>query len=82
MATLSVTLDEATVVRLDALATQTGHSRERILGDALKSYVEFETAQITKIKEGIAQADRGEFVTEQELDAIEREVGARVAKAS
>lgn len=77
-AAFTIRLDDEMLAKLDALAADTDRSRSWIAAKAIESYVELNAWQIAKIKEGIAQADRGEFATEEELDAIEAELQARI----
>jgi predicted transcriptional regulator len=74
--TIEVELDEAQVARLDVLAAETNQPRNQLLKEAIERFVAFQSAQIAHIKEGIAQLDRGEHATEEELDAIEAELDA------
>lgn len=80
-AAFTIRLDDEMLAKLDALAADTDRSRSWIAAKAIESYVELNAWQIAKIKEGIAQADRGEFATEEELDAIEAELQARIDAA-
>jgi predicted transcriptional regulator len=80
-AAFTVRLDDEMLAKLDALAADTDRSRSWIAAKAIESYVELNAWQIAKIKEGIAQADRGEFATEEELDGIEAELQARIDAA-
>ena len=80
-AAFTIRLDDEMLAKLDALAADTDRSRNWIAAKAIESYVELNTWQIAKIKEGIAQADRGEFATEEELDEIEAELQARINAA-
>jgi predicted transcriptional regulator len=77
-AAFTIRLDDEMLAKLDALAADTDRSRSWIAAKAIESYVELNAWQIAHIKEGIAQADRGEFATEEELDAIEAELQARI----
>lgn len=77
-AAFTIRLDDEMLAKLDALAADTDRSRSWIAAKAIESYVELNAWQVAAIKEGIAQADRGEFATEQELDAIEAELQARI----
>ena len=77
-AAFTIRLDDETLAKLDALANDTDRSRSWLAAKAIENYVELNAWQIAKIKEGIAQADRGEFATEEELDAIERELQAQI----
>jgi predicted transcriptional regulator len=81
-AAFTVDLDEATLARLEAIAKSRSLPRDRVVQEALEAFLEFEEAQIARIKEGIAQADRGEFATDEELDAIEAEIEALTQRRS
>jgi predicted transcriptional regulator len=80
-AAFTIRLDDETLAKLDALAADTDRSRNWLAARAIENYVELNSWQIARIKEGIAQADRGEFATEEELDAIEAEIQARIDSA-
>ncbi|CAN7697163.1 CopG family ribbon-helix-helix protein [Bosea sp. LjRoot237] len=78
-AAFTIRLDGETLAKLDALAADTDRSRNWLAAKAIEAYIELNAWQIAHIREGIAQADRGEFATEEELDAIETELQARIA---
>jgi predicted transcriptional regulator len=75
---VTVEIDEALMLRLDALVEETKRSRDLLIREAIEQYVSFEATQIVQIREGMAQLDRGEFATEAELDAIEAEIESLV----
>lgn len=77
-AAFTIRLDDETLAKLDALAADTDRSRNWLAAKAIQDYVELNAWQIARIKEGIGQADRGEFATEEDLDAIERELLAKI----
>jgi predicted transcriptional regulator len=77
-AAFTIRLDDEKLAKLDALAADMDRSRSWIAARAIEDYVALNAWQIAHIKEGIAQADRGEFATEEELDAIEAELQARI----
>ncbi|RDJ20594.1 ribbon-helix-helix protein, CopG family [Bosea caraganae] len=77
-AAFTIRLDDETLAKLDALAADTDRSRSWLATKAIQDYVELNAWQIAHIKQGIAQADRGEFATEEELDAIEQELLAKI----
>jgi len=77
-AAFTIRLDDETLAKLDALAADTDRSRNWIAAKAIQDYVELNAWQIQRIKEGIAEADRGEFATEEELDAIEAKLQAMI----
>lgn len=69
-AAFTIRLDDEMLAKLDALAADTDRSRNWIATKAIESYVELNAWQIARIKEGIAQADRGEFATDEEVSAV------------
>ena len=77
-AAFTIRLDDEMLARLDALAADTDRSRNWIAAKAIESYIELNAWQIEQIKAGLAEADRGEFVTEADLDAIEAEIQAKI----
>lgn len=77
-AAFTIRLDDETLAKLDALAADTDRSRNWLATKAIENYIELNAWQIERIKEGIAQADRGEFATEEELDAIEAKLQAMI----
>ncbi|AMJ62114.1 CopG family ribbon-helix-helix protein [Bosea sp. PAMC 26642] len=77
-AAFTIRLDDEKLAKLDALAADMDRSRSWIAAKAIENYVELNAWQIARIKEGIAQADRGEFATEEELDAIEVKLQALI----
>ena len=77
-AAFTVRIDDEMLAQLDALAVDTDRSRNWLAAKAIENYVELNAWQIARIKEGIAEADRGEFATEEELDAIEAKLQALI----
>jgi len=77
-AAFTIRLDDEMLAKLDALAADTDRSRNWIAAKAIESYVELNAWQIEQIKAGLAEADRGEFATEAELDEIEAEIQAKI----
>ncbi|WP_377843196.1 CopG family ribbon-helix-helix protein [Bosea sp. UC22_33] len=79
-AAFTIRLDDEMLAKLDALAADTDRSRNWIAAKAIESYIELNAWQIEQIKAGLAEADRGEFVTEADLDAIEAEIQAKIGQ--
>ncbi|UZF91154.1 CopG family ribbon-helix-helix protein [Bosea sp. NBC_00550] len=77
-AAFTIRLDDEMLAKLDSLAADTDRSRSWIAAKAIESYVELNAWQIEQIKAGLAEADRGEFVSEADLDAIEAEIQAKI----
>lgn len=69
-AAFTIRLDDETLAKLDALAVDTDRSRNWLAAKAIENYVELNTWQIARIKEGVAEADRGAFATDQEVEAV------------
>lgn len=69
-AAFTIRLDDEMLAKLDALAADTDRSRSWIAAKAIESYVELNAWQIARIREGIAEADRGEFATPDEVEAV------------
>lgn len=80
-AAFTIRLDDETLAKLDALAADTDRSRNWIATKAIENYVELNAWQIEQIKAGLAEADRGEFVSEADLDAIEAEIQAKIDRS-
>lgn len=55
--------------RLAQIATQAGTDPERLVKDAALRLLHEDTRFRAAVREGIAQADRGEFIEEEEMDA-------------
>lgn len=77
-AAFTIRLDDEMLAKLDALAADTDRSRSWLATKAIETYVELNAWQVEQIKAGLAEADRGEFVTEADLDAIEAEIQAKI----
>ena len=54
------------------LAQQTERSRSWLVSRAVQEYVSLNEWQIARIKEGIADADRGDFASDEEMARIWR----------
>ncbi|WP_353185764.1 CopG family ribbon-helix-helix protein [Bosea sp. (in: a-proteobacteria)] len=69
-AAFTIRLDDEMLAKLDALAADTDRSRNWIAAKAIQDYVELNAWQIQRIREGIAEADRGAFATDEEVEAV------------
>jgi predicted transcriptional regulator len=69
-ATLSFRTDEDIRDRLDRLAGTRQRDRSFLINEAIDRYLELNDWQETQIRAGIEQADRGEFATEEEVEAV------------
>ena len=62
--------------RLDKYAALAGQSKATIAANALSDYLDWRIPQIENLKLAIAAADRGEFATDTEVDAVFKKYGA------
>lgn len=62
--------------RLDAYAEMVGQSKATIAANAISDYLDWRIPQTEALKEAIAAADRGEFASDEEVDAVFRKYGA------
>lgn len=61
-------VDSATAESLDALAERLDRSRAWIVAKAIATYVEEKTEFLDFIKEGEDALDRGEFLTQEQME--------------
>ncbi|OYW68262.1 MAG: CopG family transcriptional regulator [Bosea sp. 12-68-7] len=69
-AAFTIRLDDQMLAKLDALAADTDRSRSWLAAKAIENYVELNAWQIARIKDGIAEADRDEFASDEEVEAV------------
>lgn len=69
--------DPAKLEALDKLAQSMDRSRNWIVNRAIDRYIAEQSWQIGQIMEGIAQADRGEFASDEEVRAAFARFGAK-----
>lgn len=66
-ANVSFRADASKVESLDALATALDRDRSYVLNEAISAYLELYQWQMRHIKEGLRQADAGEFATDEDV---------------
>ncbi len=69
-AAFTIRTSPETMQRLNQLATQVDRSRNYLANQALEEFLELRAWQLGKTQEGIAAAERGEFVPDQEMERI------------
>lgn len=74
--TINVCLPEALYNQIEELTKATARTKSFVAIDALTNYVQRESWQIRDIHEGIAQADAGEFATDDQVKAVFAKYGA------
>ena len=68
--------------RLDKLAKATARSRASLAAEAVRQYVELNEWQIAAIREGVREADAGQFIDHARLKAKwEKRLAAALDKA-
>lgn len=69
-AILSLRVPQEVKEQLCKLAKATHRSQSFLGSDAIRRYVELESWQIAEIQQAIAEADGGDFATDDELNAV------------
>jgi predicted transcriptional regulator len=67
--TISFRMDSKKKEALDAVAESLGRDRTYVLSEAIEAYLDIHRWQLGHIREGLRQADGGEFATEAEMKA-------------
>jgi predicted transcriptional regulator len=74
--TINVRLPEALYEQIEELARATARTKSFLTVDALTAYVQRESWQIRDIREGLQEADAGEFSTDEQVRAVFARYGA------
>jgi RHH-type rel operon transcriptional repressor/antitoxin RelB len=69
---LTLRLDSQLKKRLDRLSAAMSRSRSFIAAEAIREYVAINDWQIAEIKKGIAEADRGDFASDADVERTVR----------
>ena len=75
MALTSMRLPDDLLGELDDLAEATGRTKTFLTIQALRNFIDQEAWQIAEIKKGIAEADAGDFATEEEMRELDAKWG-------
>ena len=67
---VTLQLNEETLSGLDELSARLSRPREELVSEALRDWLVYQRELIEKIEDGIAAADRGEFVSQGEIERI------------
>ncbi|BAC90017.1 gsr2076 [Gloeobacter violaceus PCC 7421] len=78
MAKESVTfrVEAGLLASVDELARLFERDRSWVLNEAIRVYIREQQAQLERLDEGIAQAERGEFATQPQIDELFRQIRA------
>jgi len=79
-ANVTARLDSETKEKLDLLAKSTARSKSFLISEAVRAYVKEQAWQINAIKEGVAQADAGNFASNDEIRSTFEKWGVDVRK--
>lgn len=74
--TINVRVPTRVYQQLEDLAKATARTKSFITLEALSTYLEAQRWQVQDIEEGLAEADRGEFASEAEVNAVFTDYGA------
>jgi predicted transcriptional regulator len=69
-ATLTLELGDDLLSALDEIAARLEQTRAAVLQQAVEEWLEVQQADLHQIEEGVAQADAGQFATEDEVKAV------------
>lgn len=67
---VSMRLPAALKARIERYAQMTGRSKSHVAMEALTDYLDWRMPQMTDLKEALAAADRGEFASDAEVQAV------------
>ena len=74
---LTLRLDAKLKNQLDRLSKSMNRSRSFVAAQAIQEYVSVNEWQINEIKKGLAEADAGDFVTDEEMQQTIRRLTRR-----
>ncbi|HBK4770721.1 TPA: ribbon-helix-helix protein, CopG family [Serratia liquefaciens] len=78
MSVMSVRLSEDLSEQLEALAKATGRTKSFLAGQAIRDFINREAWQIAETQQAIIEADRGDFVSDDEMEARFKKMGVIV----
>lgn len=71
MTSMSMRLPPELANQLEKLAAATGRTKSFLAVQAIQAFVEQESWQVAEIKKGLAEADAGDFATDEENAALD-----------
>ncbi|WP_414161069.1 CopG family ribbon-helix-helix protein [Serratia sp. BNK-12] len=78
MSVMSVRLSEDLSEQLEALAKATGRTKSFLAGQAIRDFINREAWQIAETQQAIIEADQGDFVSYDEMEARFKKMGVIV----
>ena len=76
---LTVRVADEVKDQMDSLAEATGRTRSWIASEAIKQYLDLEGWQISELKKALAEADAGDFASDEEVEQVMRKWSASEA---
>jgi predicted transcriptional regulator len=76
-AVLTLRLDAKLKKQLDRISKSMNRSRSFVAAQAIQEYVSVNEWQIAEIKKGLAEADAGDFATDEEMEQTIRRLTRR-----
>lgn len=77
MNSITVRIPDKTAARLDRLAEKLSRPVDSVAADAIEDFVAREEWQIEEIEAGLAEADKGDFASEDEVNTVLTRFGAK-----
>ena len=74
--TINVRVPETVYRQLESLAAATARTKSFVTVEALSSYLELHSWQVQDIEAGMADADKGDFAPDAEVNAVFAKYGA------
>lgn len=74
--TMTIRLEPEIKDRLDHLAAATHRSKSFLAAEAIRQFVELNEWQVAETLAAIAEADAGDFATDEQVDAVVAKWGA------
>jgi RHH-type transcriptional regulator, rel operon repressor / antitoxin RelB len=74
--TINVRVPVGVYQQLEALANATARTKSFVTLEALSTYLETQSWQVKDIQAGIAEADKGDFATDTQVNAVFAKYGA------
>ena len=71
MTSMSMRLPDELATKLEALSEATGRTKSFLAVRAIEDFLEREIWQIAEIKQGLSEADAGDFATDEEMAALD-----------
>ncbi|WP_047960340.1 CopG family ribbon-helix-helix protein [Desulfovibrio sp. TomC] len=74
---MSLRLSEELSNKINEIAIATGRTKSFVAVQALQDFVEREAWQVSEIRKSLAEADVGDFATDEEMKALDEKWGKR-----